>query len=103
MPISAARMEQQGVASGIALMVEQEPLLKRAEKRRHTFKVYECDLARRTLVVTANHYGMPELMAAAEKPEARLNASGRNRGWRCSRWMCSRSASPRYRPGSRAI
>lgn len=56
-PLSAARMEQQGVASGISLMVEQEPLLKRAEQRRQGKKVMEADLARRTLTVARNHYG----------------------------------------------
>jgi hypothetical protein len=56
-PLSAARMEQQGVASGISLMVEQEPLLKRAEQRRGAKRVMESDLARKTLVVCRNHYG----------------------------------------------
>jgi hypothetical protein len=56
-PLSAARMEQQGVASGIALMVEQEPLLKRAESRRQAKRVMESDLARRTLTVCRSHYG----------------------------------------------
>jgi hypothetical protein len=56
-PLSAARMEQQGVASGISLMVEQEPLLKRAEQRRQAKRVMESDLARRTLTVCRNHYG----------------------------------------------
>lgn len=56
-PLSAARMEQQGVASGISLMVEQEPLLKRSEMRRQAKRVMENDLAKRTLVVCGNHYG----------------------------------------------
>jgi len=66
LPLSSIRMEQMGVASGIALMVEQEPLLKRAEGRRSTFKVYECDLGKRTLTCAGNHYGKPALLKAAE-------------------------------------
>jgi hypothetical protein len=78
-PLSAARMEQSGVASGISLMVEQEPLLKRAERRRGPFRVYENDLGKRTLMVCGNHYGKAELVSAAAKgnlilgwPQARL-------------------------------
>jgi hypothetical protein len=78
-PASAVRMQEQGVASGIALIVEQEPLLKRAERRRATFAVYEQDLACRTLLAAGNHYGMPGLVTAAESgklitawPTARL-------------------------------
>lgn len=56
-PENQVRMEQIGVASGISLMVEQEPLLKRAENRREMAKVYETDLGRRTLTCFANHYG----------------------------------------------
>jgi hypothetical protein len=63
-PISAVRMEQQGIASGISLIVEQEPLIKRAEVRRLMYKVYEDDLGKRTLIVAGNHYGMPELATA---------------------------------------
>jgi hypothetical protein len=66
-PLSAARMEQSGVASGISLLVEQAPLLKRARKRRGMFRVYETDLGKRTLLCTGNHYGKPELVAAASK------------------------------------
>lgn len=55
-PVSAVRMEQMGVASGISLMVEQEPLLKRAENRREMYNVYETDLARRTLMCVDGHY-----------------------------------------------
>jgi hypothetical protein len=74
-PMSAARMEQTGVASGISLMVEQEPLLKRAEARRPMFRAYETDLSRRTLTVAGNHYGRPELLAAATTATAKLAAS----------------------------
>jgi hypothetical protein len=57
-PESAIRMEQQLAApSGIALMIEQEPLLKRAETRREMYKVYENDLATRTLRCIQGHYG----------------------------------------------
>lgn len=71
-PKSAVRMEQMSVASGISLMVEQEPLLKRAETRRSAFKVYERDLAYRTLWCAGNHYGKPELVSAAEKGDQML-------------------------------
>lgn len=78
-PKSAVRMEQMGVASGISLIVEQEPLLKRAEGRRITYTTYEDDLGKRSLTCAGNHYGKPELLAAAEKgaivavwPQARL-------------------------------
>jgi hypothetical protein len=65
-PPASVRMEQTGVASGISLMVEQEPLLKRAESRRGIFRVYESDLAKRTQICAGNHYGKPELLASAE-------------------------------------
>jgi hypothetical protein len=65
-PLSAVRMEQQGVASGISLMVEQEPLLKRAAKRRKMYQVYESDLAKRTLICAGNHYGKAGLTRSAE-------------------------------------
>lgn len=71
-PLSVARMEQSGVASGISLLVEQAPLLKRARKRRGPFRVYETDLARRTLLCCGNHYGRPELVAAATKGQLTL-------------------------------
>ncbi len=66
-PMSAVRMEQTGVASGIALVVEQAPLLTRARKRRGMYSVYEQDLACRSLRCAGNHYGMPALVAAADK------------------------------------
>lgn len=66
-PKSAVRMEQMGTASGIALMVEQEPLLKRAENRRGAFCVYEEDLAQRSLRCAGNHYGKSELVTLADK------------------------------------
>jgi hypothetical protein len=66
-PKSQVRMEAMGVASGISLMVEQEPLIRRAKTRQAIFKVYETDLAKRTLLCTGNHYGMPALVSDAEK------------------------------------
>lgn len=74
-PLSAARMEQSGVASGISLMVEQEPLLKRAEKRRAKCKVEETDLAKRTLMVAGNHYNKPEYLASLAAKDAKLTAA----------------------------
>ena len=71
LPKSAIRMEAMGVASGISLIVEQEPLIKRAEKRRRMFDVYECDLGERTLTCAGNHYGRGELLTAAKNGELR--------------------------------
>jgi hypothetical protein len=56
-PATAVRMEQSGVASGIALIVEQAPLLTRARKRRGQYSVYEEDLGKRSLICAGNHYG----------------------------------------------
>jgi hypothetical protein len=67
-PISATLLDEApGVISGIALLLVEAPLFKRARVRRGIYQVYEHDLARRTLVCASNHYGMPELMAAALK------------------------------------
>lgn len=65
-PLSAVRMDQQGVASGISLIVEQAPLLGRARKRRGPFGVYEQALARLILLCSGNHYDRPELTASAK-------------------------------------
>ena len=59
-------MEQIDLASGVALMLKQEPLIKRSENRRTTFAVYEEDLAKRTLICAGNHYGKPELVSQTE-------------------------------------
>jgi len=59
-------MDQQGVASGISLIVEQAPLLGRARKRRGPFGVYEQDLARLILLCSGHHYDRPELVASAK-------------------------------------
>ena len=66
-PLSAVRMEQSGVASGVAIICEQAPLLKRARKRRMPFGVFESDLSRTTLLCGGNHYDRPELVTAARK------------------------------------
>lgn len=67
-PISAVLIEEQpGVISGIALLLLEAPLFKRARKRRGIWSVYENDLARRTLLCAGNHYGMPELVNSARK------------------------------------
>ncbi len=65
-PKSAVRMEETGVQSGISLIIEQEPLIKRAEKRRGVFAVYEQDLAYRTLWCAGNHYGKSDLVRSSE-------------------------------------
>lgn len=65
-PIQAALIDEQpGVISGIALILAEAPLFKRARKRRGVFSVYEQDLARRTLSCAGHHYGRPELLASA--------------------------------------
>jgi len=64
-PLSAVRMEQPGVASGISLLVEHAPLLKRARKRQGAYKVHETALARKTLICSGNHYGKPALVTSA--------------------------------------
>lgn len=67
-PISAMLIEEApGVISGIALLLAEAPLFKRARKRRYVWCVYENDLARRTLVCAGNHYGMAELVNSATR------------------------------------
>jgi hypothetical protein len=72
-PESQVRMESIGVASGIALIVEQEPMIRRAKNRRTTFRVYENDLAERTLRCAGNHYGVSALVAAADNGQIALS------------------------------
>ena len=64
-PRTAWRMEQTGVASGIALIVEQAPLLTRARRRQLSFNIYECDLARVILACAGKFYRRPRLVAEA--------------------------------------
>lgn len=64
-PLSAIRMEQTGIASGIALVCEQAPLLTRARTRRSPWGVYEHDLARTILTCAGNHYRKSALLAAS--------------------------------------
>jgi len=64
-PLSAARMEQTGVASGISLLVEHAPLLKRARKRQAAYKVHETALAKKTLLCAGNHYGKSALVTSS--------------------------------------
>lgn len=85
-PISAVRMEQTGIASGISLIVEQAPLLSRAKTRRPMFVRYETTLMRCVLVCVGNHYGKPQLVAAAKTvtlllawPEPRIPVPGPER------------------------
>ena len=65
-PAEAVRMEQIGVSSGIALIVEQAPLLTRARARHKPFALYESNIARMILRCGGGHYGKPELVAAAK-------------------------------------
>ena len=66
-PQSAVRMEQQGVASGISLLIEQVPLLTRARKRQRPCRIYEENLAKLMLICAGNHYGRADLVAAGKK------------------------------------
>jgi Phage portal protein, SPP1 Gp6-like len=66
-PIAAVRMEQAGIESGIALVVEQAPLLTRARARRRPFSLYETNIGRTILRCSGNHYGNAGLVAAAKK------------------------------------
>jgi hypothetical protein len=65
-PAEAVRMEQVGVSSGIALIVEQAPLLTRARKRQQPFALYETEIARCILRCAGGHYGRPDLLRAAK-------------------------------------
>jgi len=65
-PRSAVRMEQTGVASGIALITEQAPLLTRARRRQPAFGVYEERLARAIAACAGRYYRRPELIRQAE-------------------------------------
>lgn len=65
-PSEAVRMEKIEASSGIALIVEQAPLLTRARARHKPFTLYETDLARTILRCAGGHYGRPELVADAK-------------------------------------
>jgi hypothetical protein len=65
-PASAVRMEQTGIQSGIALIVEQAPLLTRARRRRYPFGVYESSLASKILQCAGGHYGKPGLVKSSK-------------------------------------
>lgn len=65
-PRSAVRMEQTGVSSGIALVIEQAPMLKRAMQRRAHLRRTETDIAKAVLECGGSHYGNPALVTAAQ-------------------------------------
>lgn len=65
-PGSAVRMDQSGVQSGIALLVEQAPLILRAKARRPMFVRVETRLAKVILQVYGGHYDKPAFTAAAK-------------------------------------
>lgn len=64
-PPTAARLETVQIASGIQLIVEQAPLLTRAQARRRLFQRVETQLARVILLASGNFYGRPALLEAA--------------------------------------
>lgn len=64
-PQSAWRMEQTGVASGIALIVEQAPLLARARRRHMPAGIFEEDLARAILECAGAFYRHDEWIVQA--------------------------------------
>lgn len=72
-PLAYARMEQSGTASGIALIVEQAPLITRAKKRRIPYAHYETEIARAILECAGNHYGVPAFLDAL--PTLTMNLS----------------------------
>lgn len=85
-PLSYARMEQSGVASGISLIVEQAPLMNRARKRRVPYTFYETEIAKKILMCAGNHYGVPGLVSACETlvlnvnwPEPSISIPGTDR------------------------
>jgi hypothetical protein len=65
-PAEAVRMEKIEASSGIALIVEQAPLLTRARARHKPFTLYETDIARTILRCAGGHYGRPELVNDAK-------------------------------------
>jgi hypothetical protein len=71
-PAEAVRMEQVGVSSGIALIVEQAPLLTRARRRQQPFGLYETEIARTILRCAGGHYGRADLTRAAMKGKLSL-------------------------------
>lgn len=66
-PPGSVRMDTNQVGSGIQLVVEQAPLLKRAKSRRHLFTRFEQDLARVILIAAGTHYGRPDLVGSAKR------------------------------------
>lgn len=71
-PLSAVRMEQVQVGSGIQIIAEQAPLLSRAKERQEPFRRYECELAAIVLWILAKMGGHPEVARAARKPKLLL-------------------------------
>jgi hypothetical protein len=65
-PSEAVRMEKIEASSGIALIVEQAPLLTRARARHKPFTLYETEIARTILRCAGGHYGRPELVQDAK-------------------------------------
>lgn len=66
-PVTFYRGEDVGMASGIALVVEQAPLLTRARNRRRPAALYETAIARTILTCAGTHFGKPALVASAQK------------------------------------
>ena len=64
-PAEAVRMEKIEASSGIALIVEQAPLLTRARGRHKPFTIYETEIARAILRCAGNHYSKPALVSDA--------------------------------------
>lgn len=65
-PAEAVRMEKIEASSGIALIVEQAPLLTRARARHAPFSIYETAISRCILRCAGNHYGRPDLVNDAK-------------------------------------
>lgn len=65
-PLTVARAETANIVSGVALLIEQAPLISRAVNRRVPFGVYETNLCRVCLLVAGAYYSRPDLTAAAQ-------------------------------------
>ncbi len=86
LPPSALRLDYSDAPSGLSIIIRAAPLLTRARQRRPIFVWAETDLARTICTCVGNHYGQPELVAAAKTlrvllswPEPRIPIPGPER------------------------
>jgi hypothetical protein len=86
LPPSSLRLDYSDAPSGLSIIIRTAPLLARARKRRPTYQWAETDLAKTICTCYGNHYGAPELVAAAKVlrmllswPEPRIPIPGPER------------------------